>query len=88
MGAAAFGRTARALAADVTAGILTREQAERKLGLRDGERLAPSGVISGYRAGRDVPRFGADENDMDYLSEGQADGRDLRRRDRARRDRR
>lgn len=69
MSAATFGRTARALAADVRSGVLTQAQAERKLGLRAGERLAPSGVISGCYAGRDAFRFGRDENDLDYITD-------------------
>jgi hypothetical protein len=37
--------------------------------LEPGERRAANGVIIGSGAALDVPRFGADENDLDYWQE-------------------
>jgi hypothetical protein len=64
-----FGFSARWWAEQVDEGNVSREQAERSLGLKPGERLAANGVISGSGADPDVPRFGADENDLDDITE-------------------
>jgi hypothetical protein len=61
------GQLAAALVSD---GTITQEQAEQALGLLPGERLAANGVIIGAGAEPGIPRFGADENDIDYPAEG------------------
>jgi hypothetical protein len=66
----AFGLTAGQLAALlVSKGAITQEQAARALSLQPGERLAANGVIIGSGAARDIPRFGADSNDIDHPAE-------------------
>jgi hypothetical protein len=53
----------------VAAGEMTQEQAERALGLAPGERLAANGVVIGSGGHPDVPRYGADETDLDAPAE-------------------
>lgn len=64
--ASQFARKARELAAQVRAGNMTQEDAEFELGLTSGERLASTGIVVGYAAHPEIPRFGADETDQDY----------------------
>jgi quercetin dioxygenase-like cupin family protein len=51
--------------ARVNAGEITLWMAERELNLQPGEYLAPTGVVMGHNARPGVPRFGADETDLD-----------------------
>lgn len=64
-----FRHKAEIAAEAVRLGLVTREDAEQRLGLEPGERLCANGVISGSAAHPDIPRHGADETDQDYPAE-------------------
>lgn len=50
---------------------MTQAPGDKTLGikLRPGERRAANGVIIGSGTEPGIPRFGADENDTDYVTE-------------------
>jgi len=53
-------------AQQVAEGNVTQWQAGLALGLAPGERLAANGVVIGAGGHPDIPRHGAEENDLDY----------------------